>query len=132
MSRGPWLSKAEVRRVAAAAVKLTQVVEKPAPIATPVFDPEKLAVQTYGDAGLGFIQGMNYFTSNGNFVRELPERSWYLTTPEMERNNKIARAKQRARTMRGTVPHVGAVLPDKVIVAAGESMQILRAEALSE
>ena len=132
MSRGPWLSKAEVRRVAAAAVKLAQVVDVPTPIATPVFDPEKLAVQTYGDAGLGFIQGKNYFTAHGHFVREAPEKSWYLTTPEMERNNKIARAKWHARTMRGAVPHVGAVLPDKVIVAAGESMQILRAEALSE
>ena len=131
MSRGPWLSKAEARKIAAAA-KSALTAEPPAASPAPIFDPEKLAVQTYSDAGLGFIQGKNYFTVAGVFVREVPESSWYLTTPEMERNNKIARAKQRARTVRGAVQQADAVLPDKVLVVAQENAQVLRAETLSE
>lgn len=104
----------------------------PAPKEVPVFDPESLAVTTYGDAGSGYIQGKNYFTSTGVFVRELPEAQWYLTTPEMERNNRIARAKWRAKTAGRGDPSRHANVPDKVMEISRERAQMARAEALAE
>ena len=102
-------------------------------VETPVFDPEALAVQTYGDAGLGFVQGKNYFTAAGTFVRELPEAQWYVTTPEMEANNRKARAKWRALTMgKQLAAKVSPAIPDKLIEAARENALAYSAEALAE
>jgi len=109
---------------------------KPGPaVATPpvpVFDPEALAVTTYGDHGAGFIQGKNYFTAAGHFVRELPKEQWYITTPEMERNNKIARAKWRAKTHAKLARQVTAAIPDKLLEAHKENSLALAAESLAE
>ena len=75
--------------------------EKPSPavatpLVTPVFNPERLAVQTYSaEGGMGFIQGKNLFGSSGVFIREVPEGQWYITTPEQEENNRKARARNR-------------------------------------
>lgn len=104
----------------------------PAPAALPVFDPESLAASTYGDSGAGFIQGKNYFTTAGVFVRELPKEQWYITTPEMERNNKIARAKWRAMTNRSGTVKRGAAIPDKLLTISRENARVLAAEALAE
>lgn len=103
-------------------------------VADPVFDPEALAVQTYGDAGAGFIQGKNYFTSAGKFIRELPKAQWYVTTPEMERNNRIARAKQRARFAGRGDParRPAADIPEQLLRVQRENAQVLRAESLAE
>ncbi len=106
--------------------------EPAAPVQTPVFDPEALAVTTYGDKGAGFIQGKNYFTAAGHFVRELPKEQWYVTTPEMERNNKIARAKWRAKTHGKLVSKVAAAIPDKLLEAHKENSLALAAESLAE
>jgi len=104
-----------------------------APAEVPVFDPERLAVSTYGDGGAGFIQGKNYFTAAGVFVRELPKEQWYITTPEMERNNQIARAKWRALThQRAPFVHRGADIPDKLLQVSRENARVLAAESLSE
>jgi hypothetical protein len=102
------------------------------PVVIPVFDPEMLAVETYGDGGIGFIQGKNYFTRGGAFVRELPEAQWYLTTPEMERNNKIARAKWRAVTRGSAQAQRAANVPDKLVQISRENARVLAAEALAE
>ena len=105
----------------------------PAPAAIPVFDPEALAVTTYGDGGAGFIQGKNYFTAAGKFVRELPKEQWYLTTPEMERNNKIARAKWRAmRHGKQAGRPGGPAIPEKLLEVHKENSRALAAEALAE
>ena len=99
----------------------------------PVFDPEALAVTTYGDGGAGFIQGKNYFTAAGKFVRELPKEQWYITTPEMERNNKIARAKWRAmRHGKQAGRPGGPAIPEKLLEVHKENSRALAAEALAE
>lgn len=103
-----------------------------APAEVPVFDPEMLACETYGEGGRGFIQGKNYFTAAGKFVKELPEAQWYICTPEMERNNKIARAKWRAKTRQAGPVSTGANVPDKLIQIARENSRVLAAEALGE
>ena len=113
-------------------VELAPVPAPAKPRVIPVFDPELLAVETYGDGGAGFIQGKNYFTRAGAFVRELPEAQWYVTTPEMERNNKIARAKWRAMTRGSAAAQRGANVPDKLVKIARENAQVLAAEALAE
>lgn len=105
------------------------------PVETPVFDPERLAVQTYSaEGGQGFIQGKNFFGSNGRFIREAPENLWYICTPEQEENNRKQRARQRqifgkkAGTTTGGVPS----LPAKLLQAARENAGARAAEALAE
>ena len=113
-------------------VEAPVVEAPPAPAAVPVFDPELLAVETYGDGGAGFIQGKNYFTRSGAFVRELPKEQWYVTTPEMERNNKLARAKWRAVTRQNVATKRGADIPDKLLQVSRENARARAAEALAE
>jgi hypothetical protein len=111
---------------------LSRETAAPEPEVIPVFDPEALAVQTYGDAGSGFIQGKNYFTAHGKFVRELPKEQWYLTTSEMEANNRKARAKQRAMFAGKGAPRQGPALPDKLLDISRENSRVLAAESLAE
>lgn len=110
---------------------LSRESSAPEPAVVPVFDPEALAVQTYGEGGLGFVQGKNFFTSGGKFVKTLPEGQWYKTTPEMEANNRKARAKQRAMFAGKSAPK-GPQLPDKLIDIARENSRVLAAESLAE
>ena len=110
---------------------LSRESSAPEPAVVPVFDPEALAVQTYGEGGSGFIQGKNFFTGNGKFVREVPKEQWYVTTPEMEANNRKARAKQRAMFAGKGVPR-GQQLPDKLLDIARENSRVLAAESLAE
>jgi hypothetical protein len=104
------------------------------PVEVPVFDPERLAVQSYSsEGGSGFIQGKNFFNSIGKFIREVPESQWYITTPEQEENNRKARA--RTRQMFGTkaAPAKNApALPHKLLKAAHENAVAAAAEALAE
>jgi hypothetical protein len=98
---------------------------------TPVYDPEALAQQVSSEGGPRLVQGKNLFSPSGQFIRELPEGEWYVTTPEMEANNRKARAKQRAqRAGKGLVDL--AKLPDDVLKIQKERAQILAAEALGE
>ncbi len=103
-----------------------------APAEVPVFDPEMLACETYGDGGKGFIQGKNYFTAAGKFVRELPKEQWYICTPEMERNNKIARSRWKAKTHQHGPVAAGANIPDKLLQISRENARVSAAESLSE
>jgi hypothetical protein len=106
---------------------------KAEPVETPVFDPERLAVQTYSaEGGQGFIQGKNYFSVSGKFIRQVPESQWYVTTPEMEHNNKVARARWRAMTTQKPRMAVNAPLPGRLEELSRERAQILAAETLSE
>jgi hypothetical protein len=100
----------------------------------PVFDPERLAVQSYSaEGGMGFIQGKNFFNASGKFVREMPESAWYVTTPEMEENNRRARARQRQIFGRKTgEAHNGPALPLKLLNAARENARASAAESLAE
>lgn len=101
------------------------------PVEAPVYDPEALAQQVSSEVGPRLIQGKNLFSPSGQFIRELPEGEWYVTTPEQEANNRKARAKQRARAAgRGNVDR--AALPDDVLKIQKERAQILAAEALGE
>lgn len=116
------------------------IPDKPRPVpplppeVVPVFDPEALAVQSYSaEGGLCFIQGKSLFTQAGNFLRALPESQWYVTTPEMEANNRKARAKQRAMFMgKGIAAKGGSSVPDTLLEAAKENARAFRAEALAE
>lgn len=112
---------------------------EPAPVAAkptevPVFDPERLAVQTYSaEGGQGFIQGKNFFTSNGRFVREAPENLWYITTPVQEENNRKARARHRQMFGRKAGPVNNApALPAKLLQVSRENAMALAAEARAE
>ena len=117
-----------LRRGAAPAVPRAYLEE---PVETPVYDPEALAQQVSSEVGPRLIQGKNLFSPSGQFIRELPEGEWYVTTPEQEANNRKARAKQRARAAgRGNVDR--AALPDDVLKIQKERAQILAAEALGE
>jgi hypothetical protein len=101
------------------------------PAETPVYDPEALAQQVSSEVGPRLVQGKNLFSPSGQFIRELPEGEWYVTTPEQEANNRKARAKQRAaRGGKGLVDL--AKLPDDVLKIQKERAQILAAEALGE
>lgn len=110
------------------------LVEGP-PAEVPVFDPERLAVQTYSaEGGQGFIQGKNHFSSSGKFIREMPEAQWYITTPEQEKNNRRARARQRqifGRPAASTKTFEPAI-PAKLLKDARENMQALAAERWAE
>jgi hypothetical protein len=104
------------------------------PLVTPIFDPERLAVQSYSaEGGMGFIQGKNFFNASGRFVRELPESAWYVTTPEMEENNRRARARQRQVFGRKVgESHNAPALPLKLLNAARENARASAAESLAE
>ena len=104
------------------------------PLVAPVFDPERLAVQSYSaEGGLGFIQGKNLFTSTGKFLQEVPEAQWYITTPVQEENNRKARARQRQIFgKKAGVTQSGPALPAKLIQAARENSMAAAAEALAE
>ena len=104
------------------------------PAETPVFDPERLAVQTYSaEGGMGFIQGKNIFGSSGRFIREAPEAQWYTTTPEQEENNRKARARNRMIFGKRAGPAQNQpALPLKLIQAARENSIAAAAEALAE
>jgi hypothetical protein len=103
----------------------------PEPAEVPVYDPEALAQQVSSENGPRLVQGKNLFSPSGQFIRELPAGEWYVTTPEMEANNRKARAKQRAqRSGKGLVDL--AKLPDDVLKIQKERAQILAAEALGE
>jgi hypothetical protein len=105
----------------------------PEPVKTPVFDPERLAVQSYSGAAQGFIQGKNFFGPTGNFIRELPESEWYITTPEQEENNRRARARARQLISRRAVDALNTpALPDKLLSIARENTRAFAAEALAE
>lgn len=106
----------------------------PEPVETPVFDPERLAVQSYSaEGGMGFIQGKNLFSSSGTFIRELPEAAWYVTTPEMEENNRKARARNRQIFSRRSVDAISApALPAKLLSMSRENTRALAAESLAE
>jgi hypothetical protein len=104
------------------------------PLVTPVFDPERLAVQSYSaEGGMGFIQGKNFFTSAGKFVREMPEAQWYVTTPEQEENNRKDRARHRQLFgKRAGAAHNAPALPPKLLQAARENSRAAAAEAWAE
>jgi hypothetical protein len=102
-------------------------------VVTPIFDPERLAVQSYSGAAQGFIQGKNFFGPTGNFIRELPEAEWYITTAEQEENNRKARARQRQ--LFGKKPGEASNapgLPAKLLTMARENTRALAAEGLAE
>jgi hypothetical protein len=109
-------------------------IPMPKPLVEPVFDPERLAVQSYSaEGGMGFVQGKNFFTSTGKFVRELPESAWYITTPEQEENNRKARARQRQIFgKKAGTPDNAPALPTKVLNALRENGRAAAAEALAE
>jgi hypothetical protein len=111
------------------------VAAPPAPAGPlPVFDPERLAVQSYSaEGGMGFIQGKNLFGASGKFVRELPESAWYITTPVQEENNRKARARQRQifGQKAGEARNVPA-LPIKLLNMLRENTRALAAESLAE
>ena len=104
------------------------------PLVTPVFDPERLAVQSYSpEGGMGFVQGKNFFSASGKFVRELPESAWYITTPIQEENNRKARARQRQIFGRKAgSPNNAPALPVKLLNALHENARASAAEALAE
>lgn len=106
----------------------------PTPVEVPVFDPERLAVQSYSaEGGMGFVQGKSLFSSTGKFIRELPESAWYVTTPEQEENNRKARARHRQIFSRRSVEAVNApMLPAKLLSMSRENTRALAAEALAE
>jgi hypothetical protein len=110
-----------------------KTVQEPEPAETPVYDPEALAVQTYGAEGAGFIQGKNFFTANGKFIREVPKEQWYITTPEQEANNRKARAKQRAMFAgKGVAVRARPAIPEKLLDASRENARAFAAETLAE
>jgi hypothetical protein len=100
----------------------------------PVFDPDRLAVQTYSaEGGQGFIQGKNYFSSNGKFIREVPEAQWYITTPEQEENNRKARARYRQVFGRkANVPANDPAMPKSLLEASRENAHARNAERLAD
>jgi hypothetical protein len=104
------------------------------PAEMPVFDPERLAVQTYSaEGGMGFIQGKNFFGANGRFIREAPESQWYICTPEQEENNRRARARQRQIFGKKAAPAQNTPsLPLKLLQAARENSVAAAAEAFAE
>ncbi len=110
-----------------------RVLEPEAVVETPVFYPERLAVQSYSGASQGFIQGKNFFGPTGNFIRELPEDQWYITTPEQEENNRKTRARQRQMFgKRAGVQDNVPALPAKLLTMVRENTQALAAEAWAE
>jgi hypothetical protein len=104
------------------------------PAEAPVFDPERLAVQSYSaEGGTGFIQGKNFFNASGKFVRELPESAWYITTAVQEENNRKARARNRQIFGRKAGEPVNApALPAKLLEVSRENARASAAEALAE
>jgi hypothetical protein len=108
--------------------------ESAKPVETPVFDPERLAVQTYSaEGGQGFIQGKNFFGSTGAFIREAPENLWYITTPVQEENNRKARARNRQIFGNKTGVVINApALPAKLLQMSRENARASAAETLAE
>lgn len=104
------------------------------PSETPVFDPERLAGQTYSaEGGMGFVQGKNFFNSVGHFVREAPEAQWYFPTAVQEENNRKDRARHRQifGKKAGAAQNTPA-LPAKLLQAARENGIAAAAEAWAE
>jgi len=65
----------------------------------PVFYPERLSAELVTEKGVCLVQGKNLFTHNGKFIAEAPEGQWYITTPEMEANNRKAKARFKAASV---------------------------------
>ena len=100
------------------------------PKEVPVFDPDRLAAQVVSEGRACFVQGKHLFRIGGGYVGEAPEYQWYITTPEMEENNRRAKARQKAKVIGPTAKP--AQMPEKAVQVLRENAQALAAEGYAE
>jgi len=108
------------RPAKAASAEPAPAPAKPAP----VYDPEMCSMHV----GNLLLQGKNYFTRAGTFVREAPKEEWYFLTPEQEKNWRKQMAVQRAKISARKIVENERAVPDKIATLLRENAQALAAE----
>lgn len=95
----------------------------------PQFDPEAHYGEVYGEQGVNFVQGRNYFGHRKQFVREAPEAAWLTplsAEQERERQKKLRENKKFFGAAKAQRNDGG--VPESVVKAERENAQARAAE----